>query len=322
MEKSSLVVGLCVPAIDKVIQCNYLPKEDGFSRLMSEKLMPGGSGANVLTTITVLGGEAKMITKIGDDEFGKLFRKGLREDGVSDEFVFTKPGGTTLYNYVFVDTQGNKSIIGNLGDALFDLKASEMKEEMLSGAAVFYTDAMPAVPAIKLARFAKKINIPVFLQIECVPSFLDDGGFCCTEDLEALLQLSDLICAGRDVYEEMTKCNGDFLVALSDISLKYRPKHGVICTAGSKGAYWLIDSQILHAPPYPIKAIDTTGAGDTFCGALMQAYFLKRKTPKDALSFACACAALKCMTYGPRFVSAVSEVNALCTKTPIQVEEL
>lgn len=61
------------------------------------------------------------------------------------------------------------------------------------------------------------------------------------------------------------------------------------------------DGRIVETPACPVKAVDTTGAGDSFMGALMHAYLVKEKPIEEALRFVASCAALTCTGVGARY---------------------
>ena len=70
-------------------------------------------------------------------------------------------------------------------------------------------------------------------------------------------------------------------------------------TAGKQGCFYIVDGQVRHMPAFPVKAADTTGAGDTFHGAFL-AHWIRGNSLESCLRFAGAAAAIKCMKYGGR----------------------
>lgn len=306
MEKRGVVLGQGATAVDVVIRCSELPKDDGFARVYDERRTSGGSGANVLVTLAQLGVEASLVARIGDDSLGEQFRRELLQDGVSDRYLQVNPGGVTMYTYVFVADKGKRCIFVNSGDSFAGLKAENVEESMLNGVDVFFTDGYPSGSSLKLARAAQSRKIPVFFQLECVPSFME-GEFTNPQDLQELLGLADLICSGGDAYEELSG-EKDETSALKSVYRRYRPSQGVICTMGGRGAVWFDGEETISCPAYPIDAVDTTGAGDSFVGALIFSYLLQGLDRLPAMRFAGACAALKCLQAGPRFHGSAEDV--------------
>ena len=155
MNKRGVVLGLGATAMDIVIRCSDLPKEDGFAQIYDERRTSGGSCANVLVTLAQLGVETSLVARIGEDSLGEQFRRELLQDGVSDRYLQVKPGGVTMYTYVFVAEGGKRSIFVNSGDSFLSLKEENVEESMLNGVDVFFTDGYPSGPSLKLARAAK-----------------------------------------------------------------------------------------------------------------------------------------------------------------------
>ena len=71
------ILGLGASAMDVVLNCEDLPREDGFAFIHEEKLTPGGSCANVLTAAAGFGNRTGLIAKMGDDEYGRVFVEDL-----------------------------------------------------------------------------------------------------------------------------------------------------------------------------------------------------------------------------------------------------
>jgi sugar/nucleoside kinase (ribokinase family) len=301
------VLGLGTAAMDIVLRCESLPREDGFAFVHDEQLLPGGSCANVLVALANLGLEAGIVAKIGDDGYGQRFREDLSQRGVSTEYLFKKPGGTTLHTFVAVSPAGARSIFAHLGDSLLSLTAEEMLPEMLKGVKVFYTDMFPGKPALKLARLCRERGIRIVFNLECAPSFMR---LCqvVDQELEEMLSLCDLFCAGREGLLELTAA-GDYLDAVHALDKRYHPSLGLVATLGDAGANWWVDGERrIIAEAFPVQAVDTTGAGDAFLGGLISGFFFNNMTHQQALEFACACAATKCAQPGARLRANQSEV--------------
>lgn len=296
--KTGLIIGQGATAMDTVFNCNSLPKQDGFARIYSEYLTSGGSAANTLTAISHLGCHAALVAQVGDDDLGKQFRRELLADGISDKFLFEKKGGRTMHTYVIVDEKGERSILVNPGDSHHALTAEQLPEDLMQGASLCYIDGSPGAVAVRMVEDSKRLNIPVFMQLENVPSAIESP-FYTREQLLFNLSHADLISAGRDVYRELGGAE-DVEQCMQRVYEQYRPQYGVLCTAGMQGCFWY-DGNIMHkSPVFPVKCIDSTGAGDSFCGGIMYAFFIKGMPLEESMRFANACGAMKCTRPGPR----------------------
>ncbi|ATW27793.1 carbohydrate kinase family protein [Candidatus Formimonas warabiya] len=307
------VLGLGTAAMDIVLQCDELPREDGFSFIHREQLMPGGSCANVLVALAQLGVRTGLVAQIGDDQYGRIFLQDLQESGVEPTGVFVKEKGVTLHTFITVAKNGTKAIFAHLGDSLLTLAEEAVTEEMLEGVKVFYTDMFAGQAALKLARLCKERGIPVVFNLECPPSFM---ALCqvSREKLEEILSLADLIFSCREGLVELAGTE-DPMVSGPQVYEKYHPGQGLVFTLGDKGSICFYDQgRVAQTGVFQVDAVDTTGAGDAFVGGFIFAYFLQNKDRELALRFASACAALKCTQLGARLQAGEQDVWALLNR--------
>ena len=222
--------------------------------------------------------------------------KELLADGVGDEYLLECPGGMTLHTYIMVGPDGDRSIVVPKGACNGSLTMEEIPEGVLDDAFLFYTDGHPRELSAALVRKAVEKGVPVFYQRECMdhtkdPEYLRLG--------EEMMRNSAIISGGPEIYEELLGTSEPG-VALPELYRLYRPKDGVVMTAGRKGAYWYDGEKLLHQPIFPVESVDATGAGDSFCGGLIGAYYQHGFSKEEALRFAAACGAMKCTIPGPR----------------------
>lgn len=292
------LIGIGSYAMDTMIACPALPKEDSFALVREERILPGGSCANMLVSFAALGGKSRMLAKIGDDETGRMFSKTLKEDGVDISLLLTKPGGTSLHTYVFTTPDGTHSILVNPGDSMMALGPDELKPEILADADLFYSDFMPCAATVALAKTCRERGIPIVLCMQCAPSFMRSLGVGDAEIDEAM-SLADLLISGREGLFDLTGST-DYRQGTAEVYARFLPSSGVICTAGSEGALWLDKTGALSAPAMKVRSVDSTGAGDSFLAALLYGYYHLRETRQAALEFAVGAGALKCTVPGPR----------------------
>lgn len=309
------VVGLGTAAMDTVLMCSQLPREDGFAFVTSEEFLPGGSCANVLTALAGLGTPAAMIAAIGDDVYGLAFSRDLQQCGVDSRYLLVRPGGTTLHTLVTVSEGGARAIFCSLGDSLMSLEEGEVGPIMLEGACVFYTDLFPAPPALKLARLARERGVKVVFNLECPPSFMARCGVKRSE-IEEMMSLADLFITGREGVGELTGSEATKETA-DELYNRCRPSAGLVVTLGEKGAVWVRGNETIEQPPLAVDAVDSTGAGDAFTAGLIHAYFVKGMTPNMALRYASACGALKCTRLGARLRASEEEVERFLKQEPL-----
>lgn len=315
MEKKWLV-GQGAAAIDIIFYCTEPLNVGGFTGSEKERVTSGGSGANLLVAAASVGVPARLVARVGDDSFGKQFRKELVEDGVDDKYLSEYPGGTSLHTYIFVGPGGDRSIVVPRGCCSSTLTMEDLPEDLMDDAFLFYTDGHPRELSAALVRKAVEKGVPVFYQRENLdhskdPEYLRLG--------DEMMASAAIISGGPEIYEELLG-SSEPSVALPELYRRYRPKDGVVMTAGRQGAYWYDGETLLHQPIFPVKSIDSTGAGDSFCGGLIGAYYRRGLSKAESLRFAAACGAMKCTIPGPRlrvteeqvlnFIKEHSEVKA------------
>ena len=302
---SKTLIGMGSAAMDSIICCSSLPGDDSFQVVDSEQLLPGGSCANMLAAFAALGGSSRLVSKIGDDSFGRQLLDSLKRDKVDDSFLVHKAGGQTLHTYIWV-AGGSHCIFICLGDSLMSLASDELAPHLLEGADIFYTDLFPPQPALDTARKCRRQGIPVIIGMQCSPSFMRRAGVS-DEDLHTALSLADLVIGGQECYQEYLGCN-DSIQALEALYDKYRPTFGAVCTLGSAGSVWLDQQGFYQAGAYQVEPLDSTGAGDCFLGGLLYSYFAAGSDQRTALHFASAMGALKCGQLGARISTSPRQV--------------
>jgi sugar/nucleoside kinase (ribokinase family) len=302
------VLGMGAVAMDLILRCEALPGEDGFAFVHEEEWLPGGSCSNVLVAVASMGARCAVAAQVGDDSYGDAVRADLERVGISTEHLLTRKGGTTLHTFVAVARNGTRAIFANPGDAFLSLPESRVGREMLDGTRVFYTDMFAARAALKLAKLCRKMDIPVVFNLECSLSFMESCGVS-RDELEEMLSLCHLFCAGRDGLKGLTPFD-DEREAAAFLRDKYSPPGGVVATLGEKGAFWTGMGESISVPAFAVAAIDTTGAGDSFAGGLIYARLLRRLDIGPSLVFANACGAAKCLQPGPRLTATREEIEA------------
>lgn len=303
------VIGLGTAAIDIVLNCDTLPREDGFSMVHTEQMIPGGSCANVLGALAILGHSPALIAKLGDDHLSSVFVADLKKNRIGTDYIQENPNGTMLHTYITVAEAGKKSIFVNLGDSLLALSEDDVQLNWLDRVSVFYTDMFPAEPALKLARECLKRGIQVVFNLQTSVPFMEMCGI--TQDqIREMIGLSNLFITSREGLLAFDSLS-DPLSACKNICRTYRNREGVIVTLGKKGVIWAGNDFSITAPAFDVDSVDTTGAGDAFSGGIIHSFLLRQQTREHSVKFAQACAAIKCTIPGPRFKASHSAVTDL-----------
>jgi ribokinase len=243
----------------------------------------GGKGANQAVAAGKLGYPVVMIGKVGEDAFGSQLIDGLRVAGVETRCV-ARTSGASGVALILTDRQGENSIVvvpganGKLMPA--DL---EQHEDLLRGAGLILAQLeIPLATVEALAQIAKKYQVPLVLDpapVQALPaSILRNVRWITPNEVEARHLLQQF---GTDLPE----------YEAAEQLLSAGVSH-VVLKLGARGALVVEDRKTRTlVPGFPVKAVDTTAAGDAFNGAFAVA-LLRGKTAPDAARFANAVAAI------------------------------
>ena len=226
----------------------------------------GGKGANQAVMAARLGAEVTMVCKLGRDVFGEGTLENFRSLGVDTTHVgFTEKAFSGVAP-IAVDPDGRNSIIIVTGAN--DLLSAEDVER-----------ARPAIRAAGVVVCQLEITLETSLSAlrvareEGVRTIFNPAP--AREELpEELCRLSDVFCPNEPETELLT---GGPAGEEAARELLARGAGAVILTLGERGCLVVEEGSARHVPVEPVQAVDTTGAGDAFVGAL--AYFLAAGRP-------------------------------------------
>ena len=277
------VVGIGASVFDILMTMDSFPQEDTKLRGLETKFQCGGPCATGLVAISKLGESACYMGTVGDDMYGTFVKDELDRYGVDTTCVKVNPG-LTFHSVVLLNvSNGSRTCVWNRGQAAAPT-AEDVNLELLKGAQYLHLDGNQLDCAIFAAKKAREFGVTVSL---------DAGG--AYPRIEELLPLVDVLIPSEEFAKKITGCDRaeDAARVLEE---RYHPQVLVI-TQGSKGGFLWESGKAVRYPVFPVKAIDSNGAGDTFHGAFVAAR-LKGMSVYDACRFASATSALKCTRFG------------------------
>ena len=235
---------------------------------------PGGAPGNVLAMLNRLGHKTAFIGKVGEDYFGHLLADTLKEVGIDTKgLVFDKDVRTTLaLVHTFPDGDRDFSFYRNPGADMM-LTPEEVPEEMFEGTRPFHfgTISMTDEPvrsatmrALELAKkhgclisFDPNLRPPLWKSMdEARAQVLEGLGWC------QILKISD------NEIQWLTGCEDfdegvDWIRGRFDIPL-------ILVSMGKEGSRAYYGGAVAEAAPFITSdTVETTGAGDTFCGCVL-----------------------------------------------------
>lgn len=289
MNKPSIIV-IGSSNTDMVIKTTKLP-QPGETILGGNFFMnAGGKGANQAVAAAKLGGAVTFFTKTGNDIFGEQAIALFRKEGIETSFILTdekSPSGIAL---ITVDEKGENCIVVAPG-ANNALSAADLRQQktIIEKASVILVQL-----EIPLETVEYVANIAANAKIKLV---LNPAPACQLSD--ELLGRINIITPNQKEAEMLTaiKITDKKSVETAAMTLHKKGIETVIITLGAKGAL-LLHENVFSTVNAPVaKAIDTTGAGDVFNGALVVALSEGMKMI-NAVEFACKAASISVTRLG------------------------
>ena len=273
-------------SLDHVFEIDAFPAEPTKTLAHRFSARAGGMSLHASIACARLGARARLLSRVGDDEAATFLRRRLIEEGVQADGMQRVPGATTSLAAVIVDAGGTRQIFIHRGNALE--RAHPLDVRQLEGAELVLADPRWPEGAAAALRWARDHDVPALLDADVAPLPV----------LDRLVPLARWVAfseAGLAVWARGATRDG----ALSR-SVALGPSLGLV-TLGPQGARWAeAGSDAMGDVAAPaVDALDTTGAGDVFHGAL-DVGILKGWGFKTCMTFASAVAAMKCRALGGR----------------------
>ena len=249
----------------------------------------GGKGANQAVAAQRLGGDVKFICKVGKDIFGDNSIAQYEKEGLDTSGIFRSelPSGVAL---ISVDEHAeNCIVVASVANGdLYEAAIEASRRDLENCSILLLQLESPIGSVLKAAKIAHEARATVVL---------NPAPACALP--EEIFRYIDLFIPNET---ELSSFSG---IQVADIAsaekaasaMQAKGVGKLIVTMGSKGALICEGGPSVFVPAHKVKAVDTTAAGDTFCGALCVAVS-EGKTLKEATEFATAASALRVQKMG------------------------
>ena len=251
---------------------------------------PGGKGCNQAIALARLGCNVNFISKIGNDDYGKLALDSLKQNKIDTSNIIISKEHQTGVAGIHVDSNTGQNAI-----------------TVVRGAPASFTKDEIDINIIKKSKiFLTQLEIPIEVTLHCLKAAKENGLInilnpapACKLDKE-FFTLADYFTPNEAESEFYTgvKINNESDAKESAKKLLALGLKKVIITLGEKGLFYSDGNEEIYIKALPFKKVeDTTGAGDAFNGGL--AYALsKNKSIKECLNIANQVAGLSTLKLG------------------------
>jgi len=251
------------------------------------RLIPGGKGANQALAARRAGASVRLVGAIGDDDLGKVALSELAAGGV-DLTSVRRRHGTTGLAIITVDELGENTIVVSPGANAAARAADLGADAFSSGDTLLLQMEVPFAEGRAAAEAARAAGARVILSIApfspLAPDDLAPVSVIIVNEHEAADLARHLGLSARGEQATVT-------------ALARRLDRTVIATLGAEGAIAAGPEGVVRVPSLSVTPVDTTGAGDTFCGVLA-AYLDEGADLRTAMAKAAVAGSLACLTLG------------------------
>jgi ribokinase len=251
---------------------------------------PGGKGANQAVAAAKLGAPTTLIGRLGKDAFGAQLRAFLGGQGVDLGPVQDSTDAHTGTAVITLANADNTIVVVPGANGL--VSAADVGTVVLAKGDVAVSQFEIPFPAIcaffQRARAAGATSI-----LNPAPARVFDAKLLTLVDILVLNESELGLLANRDLRDS------DEIALFVDAarSLQASERQTICVTLGKRGAVALVDGEVLTVTGRPVKAVDTTGAGDCFVGALAARLALGASV-RDAITYANIAASISVQRMG------------------------
>lgn len=248
--------------VDIALRADKIPSPGETVRASEVLLGPGGKGLNQAIAAARLGARVYMVGRVGEDRLADVPLAALTEAGVDTSHVTSSRDRATGTAAIVIEEASGQNAITVAGGANGQLSPGQISQ----AAAAFRASK---VLLVQLEAPAETVLAALNLAGEHgLTRILDPAPYRPLSD-ELLAQV-DVLTPNETEASQLTEvevCDVDSAV-LAGEKLRSRVGGDIVITLAQLGCVWMTASEVVHLEAPSVDAIDTTGAGDAFNGAL------------------------------------------------------
>ena len=295
------VIGIGENSVDLVYRIPQIAGPGQKVRAIGCRRLLGGQVATALCMCATLGLRTRYVGTFGNDEHARLIRSELEQRGIDTSHAIVRYAPNRHAVILVDESSGERTIVWHR-ESVLEVRPGDLSRDAIAGARVLHVDNVDEDAAIAAARLAREAGVIVTTDIDQV-----------THRTSELVAAATFPVLAERVPQALTG-ESDPRKAIRAL----RQRHdGMLCvTRGPRGSMLLAGHELHEAPAFEVSAVDTTGAGDVFRGALIYA-LLRGDGPDSMLRFANAAAALSCTREGAiGGIPSFAEINGLLAERP------
>jgi fructokinase len=260
---------------------------------------PGGAPANVAVAAARLGASTAFIGKVGADFFGEFLRDTLHREGVDTRGLRFDDDARTTLALIAQPSEHNEYIFYRNPGADQRLRPDELDRDLLASAralnvgSVSLTDEPARSATWQAVRICKEAGALISFDVNYRPALWRSEQDA-LEQIASLLPKADLLKVNEIELELLTATRDP---EKGSVILRERGPKLVVITLGAQGSYFCTAQKSGYTSGFQVNAIDSTGCGDAFTGALLTRLIKHNPSElhlylEDALRFANAAGAI------------------------------
>ncbi len=320
MSETPEIVAVGAAAIDEWYAVSNLPAPDGGAFASEVTSAFGGVGANVAVALDRLGCDVGLVSRVGDDEYGRRAREYLAETGVDASRVRVGDDPSTR-SLILSAPDGERAIV-TTGESFRELRLGRADREAIAAAAVvFLTGYTPDAVSRDVLDVVESTPDPPALVFDLsgpVEELVGRGTE--PETVHRLLHRADLFVAGdvaaaayfggeaaaveRIAAAQRARVDAPDGVRGAGDPTDDRPR--AVLTHGADGMTVVADGESRRFDAFDVDVVDATGAGDAFVAGLIDRWVAAESADDAAITGSGS------LADGVRFAAAVAAIN--CTK--------
>ena len=280
--------------VDLVIRAERMPNSGETLIGDAFDIFTGGKGFNQATAAARLGAEVTLIGRIGDDPFAEILQSAIESEHIDNRFVTTDAESGTGIATIVVEPDGDNSIIV-VPRANMRLTSEDIADaaDSIAEADVLLLQLETPIEASQTAINIAKANDTIVILDPAParplpPSLLAEVDILTPNATEAALLSGHTVNTSEDAF--VTAETLQTQIATDSHA-------AVVLTLGEQGVLLCTATQSTHIPAISVDAVDTTGAGDAFSGALSTA-LANGDELSEAVKFAVAAGAAAATVLG------------------------